>query len=68
MKFKIDENLPGELCHDLAQLGHEAQTVFDEGLTGAADRVIVASANRERRILLITGRLAVVGPLRIRIR
>ncbi|HUA84508.1 MAG TPA: DUF5615 family PIN-like protein [Bryobacteraceae bacterium] len=32
MKFKIDENLPSELAGDLAQLGHEADTVAGEGL------------------------------------
>ena len=34
MKFKIDENLPSELAVDLRDLGHEADTVFDESLAG----------------------------------
>ena len=37
MKFKIDENLPAELAADLRAAVHEADTVHDEGLTGAAD-------------------------------
>jgi hypothetical protein len=32
MKFKLDENLPYELAEDLTRLGHEADTVFSEGL------------------------------------
>ncbi len=41
MKFKIDENLPGELAADLCELGYEADTVYDEGLAGAKDAVLV---------------------------
>ncbi|MBL8295641.1 MAG: DUF5615 family PIN-like protein [Bryobacterales bacterium] len=52
MKFKIDENLPGELAADLRDLGHEADTVFDEGLMGAKDPVLVAVVASENRILL----------------
>ena len=52
MRFKLDENLPSELTGDLAQLGHEAETVFDEGLAGAEDPVILAAASGEGRILL----------------
>ena len=37
MRFKIDENLPGELAADLRQAGHEADTVSDQGMSGAAD-------------------------------
>ncbi len=35
MKFKIDENLPGELVADLREFGHDADTVFDEKLGGS---------------------------------
>jgi hypothetical protein len=31
MKFKLDENLPVELAHDLRILGQEADTAADEG-------------------------------------
>ena len=40
MKFKIDENLPGELVADLRELGHDAETVFDEQLSGAKDPIL----------------------------
>ncbi|MGH8528082.1 MAG: DUF5615 family PIN-like protein [Gammaproteobacteria bacterium] len=37
MKFKVDENLPADLLDDLRVAGHEAETVPEEGLTGAPD-------------------------------
>ena len=39
MKFKIDENLPAEICADLHGLGHDAETVPDEGLSGSRTRL-----------------------------
>ena len=35
-----------------ARLGHQDDTVFEEGLAGAADRVILAAAQTEGRVLL----------------
>ena len=52
MKFKLDENLPTELATDLRALGHDAETVLDEGLRGAADATLVQVAAAEARILL----------------
>ena len=52
MKFKLDENLPAELASDLRVLGRQGDTVFEEGLAGAADRVILAEAQTEGRVLL----------------
>ena len=37
MRIKLDENLPAELVDDLAAMGHDADTVASEGLTGFAD-------------------------------
>jgi hypothetical protein len=37
MRFKLDENLPAELLTDLRVAGHDAETVPDEGITGAPD-------------------------------
>ena len=51
MKFKLDENLPVELVADLRGLGHEADTVADEGLCGAADPAVVDAAFASDRIL-----------------
>jgi predicted nuclease of predicted toxin-antitoxin system len=52
MKFKVDENLPAELLDDLRVAGHEAETVSDEGLTGAPDAVILENVRREGYTLL----------------
>ena len=51
MKFKLDENLPAELVADLRDLGHDGDTVSDEGLRGAQDRVVVDVAFAADRIL-----------------
>lgn len=56
MRFKLDENLPSELAFDLIRLGHEAHTVFDEGLSGADDPAVLAAAHNERRVLLTLDR------------
>jgi predicted nuclease of predicted toxin-antitoxin system len=52
VKFKIGENLPVDLAADLHLAEHDADTVLDENLAGAADMAIVAAALREGRILL----------------
>ena len=52
MKFKIDENLPQELGSDLAEAGHDAETVEKEGMAGVADRDLLEATRHEGRILL----------------
>jgi Domain of unknown function (DUF5615) len=52
MRFKVDENLPGDLVTDLRAAGHEADTVHDEGLAGAADSVVMARVQAEGRAIL----------------
>ena len=52
MKIKLDENLPATLVGILARLGHEADTVVDEGLKGEPDEVIWPAAQNERRFLV----------------
>jgi predicted nuclease of predicted toxin-antitoxin system len=52
MKFKIDENLPQVVTSDLRADGHDADTVFDEGLAGSPDSAIMARVQAEGRILL----------------
>jgi predicted nuclease of predicted toxin-antitoxin system len=51
VKFKLDENLPVELVTDLRGLGHDVDTVGDEGLRGAADPAVVDAAFAAKRIL-----------------
>jgi predicted nuclease of predicted toxin-antitoxin system len=52
MKFKLDENLPAEIVLHLQDGGHDAETVYDEALQGAPDRVILEQIKNEGRILL----------------
>ena len=47
MKFKTDENLPVEAAAALREFGFEAETVWDEDLSGAADSVIAARVQSE---------------------
>jgi predicted nuclease of predicted toxin-antitoxin system len=52
VKFKIDENLPAEIAADLRSAGHDALTVPDQGLTGAADPNLMRVVRTEQRVLL----------------
>ena len=52
MKFKIDENLPAEIRDDLRAMGHDAELVSDEGLTGSPDEVLLEYVRREKRTFL----------------
>lgn len=52
MKFKIDENLPQEVCQSLISSGHDAMTVWAEGLTGASDSQLANVCRAEERILV----------------
>lgn len=52
MKFKLDENLP-ELVRDaLCELGHDAHTVAEEGLSGAKDEAVLEACVADDRILI----------------
>jgi predicted nuclease of predicted toxin-antitoxin system len=51
VKVKLDENLPAELLDDLRAAGHEADTVGEEGLTGAADAFILDRVRENRHVL-----------------
>ena len=49
MRFKVDENLPVQCIDQLRNAGHDALSVHDQGLSGAADpRIAEVSANEER--------------------
>jgi predicted nuclease of predicted toxin-antitoxin system len=52
LKFKVDENLPAEHAAILRDEGHEADTVADQQLTGAADSAVFERCQAEERILL----------------
>jgi predicted nuclease of predicted toxin-antitoxin system len=52
VKFKLDENIPSEMAGFLLALGHDAQTVFDEGLTGSLDLNLLEHVRHEHRVFL----------------
>jgi predicted nuclease of predicted toxin-antitoxin system len=52
MNIKLDENLPSLLALRLAAMGHDAQTVVEEGIAGEADPVVWEAAQREARFLI----------------
>ena len=52
MRFKIDENLHDDVAEALRAHGHDAQTVFDEGLRGRPDPHIAEAARRGGRALV----------------
>ena len=52
MKFKFDENLPADLGALLRAEGHDAHSVLDENLQGAADPTIAKVCQDEQRILI----------------
>ena len=52
MKFKLDENLPVSSAAILTSVGHDVDTVIQEGLIGAPDRDVVAAATEAGRILI----------------
>jgi len=52
MKFKLDENVPVDLVRVLADIGHDADTVPQEALTGRPDSVIWACTQEAERLLI----------------
>lgn len=52
MKIKLDENLPLRLSSVLRNLGHDVDTVSDEGLRGRADQEIWEATQSEARFLI----------------
>ena len=52
MKFKLDENLPDLLAAELERLGHDADTVSEEGLSGQADPEVWKAAQETGRFLI----------------
>lgn len=53
MKVKIDENMPASVADVLNQLGHETDTVRQEGLVGQDDARIWKAAQESGRFLIM---------------
>ena len=52
MKIKLDENMPGQMVSVLANLGHNVETVIQEGMAGYPDGNIWRRAQQEGRFLI----------------
>ena len=52
MRFKIDENLHDDIVEVLQGRGHDAETVYGEGLQGKDDPSITARCQQEGRALI----------------
>ena len=52
MRVKLDENLPARLAAVLAELGHDASTVFAEGLKGRDDPDVWRAVQSEGRFFI----------------
>jgi predicted nuclease of predicted toxin-antitoxin system len=52
MQFKIDENLHADTAGLLRQHGHDALTVFEQGLRGYADTDIATVCQQEARAIV----------------
>jgi hypothetical protein len=49
VKFKLDENLPVSSAAILTSVGHDVDTITDEGLIGAPDRRNAGAASSRLR-------------------
>jgi len=52
MKFKLDENIPVRSVQRLRDLGHDVDTVLDEGRGGHSDGSVWEAAQMEGRFLI----------------
>ncbi len=52
MKIKIDENIPYSLVENLAKLGYDVDSVYDESLSGQKDDRIWNASQSEGRFLI----------------
>jgi len=52
VKVKLDENLPNRLVGVLRDLGHDADTVIDEALTGRDDTTVFHAAQAAGRFFM----------------
>jgi predicted nuclease of predicted toxin-antitoxin system len=52
MRIKLDENIPFRLVDILNQMGHETDSVPQEGLSGENDKLIWKTAQEANRFLI----------------
>jgi predicted nuclease of predicted toxin-antitoxin system len=56
VRIKLDQNLPDSVIDVLAGVGHDVDTVRDEGLRGAKDPAVLAGATAHDRLLVTLDR------------
>jgi predicted nuclease of predicted toxin-antitoxin system len=56
VRIELDENLPDSVIDGLAGVGHDVDTVRDEGLRGAKDPAVLAGATAHDRLLVTLDR------------
>jgi predicted nuclease of predicted toxin-antitoxin system len=52
MRFKTDENLPSDVAELLNQHGHDAESIWQEKLSGTPDETLASVCQKEQRALL----------------
>jgi predicted nuclease of predicted toxin-antitoxin system len=52
LRFKLDENIPGEAIALLRDAGHDVATALEEELGGAADERVLRACRDEGRVLV----------------
>ena len=52
LRFKLDENIPGEAIALLREAGHDVSTVLEQRLGGAADEQVLGACRHEDRVLV----------------
>ncbi len=52
MNLKLDENLPSRLVSTLSKMGHDVDTVAEEGITGADDDKVWSATQQAGKFLI----------------
>ena len=52
MRCKLDESVPIDAAELLRQAGHQCETVYTEGLSGASDEHLIRVCRSEQRVLI----------------
>lgn len=52
LRFKLDENIPGDAAASLRAAGHDASTVLEQNMGGCSDAEVLAACRAEERILV----------------
>jgi hypothetical protein len=53
VRFKLDEDIPGDAAAFLRKAGHDVHTVLHEGLGGSADSTILDACRAEDRLWVV---------------